>query len=341
MNDREIMLGNVHDLRTPINGIKSHVNYLQCRIDNPEYKKELEIIEQCCQDMEQLINNVLEQGKMEAGLFKLEKRPISVRGMIDRLSASFNRRVGEKGLSLISFIENRVPDMLVGDEYVISRMVGNLINNALKYTTVGGIGIYVDCEPLGNGMLTSISVVDTGEGIIEEFHETIFNQFGQDESKESVNASGTGLGLYLVKQMAKLMNGDVSVRSQKGEGSTFTVSILLDAPEGYEPKNNDDYLGFEAFGEKLTGKVKDIKCFGTQSNKDALLSVIAQLHQYLGQGDLREADANVGAIKVLLSGIPADSDDSKLALKLSMAVRGGRRSEALSLIKDIEDLYEK
>lgn len=338
MNDREIMLGNVHDLRNPINGIKSHVNYLQSRLENAEDKKELEIIEQCCQDMEQLINNILEQGKMESGLFKMERRCISVRAMVDRLAASFNRRVCEKGLSLITHIEERVPDSLLGDEYVVSRMIGNLVNNALKYTTIGSIGIYIDCEPCDGRMLTRISVIDTGEGILEEWQESIFDAFGQDESVAARNASGTGLGLYIVRQMAKLMDGDVSVKSEKGEGSTFTVSVLLEATEEYKVKENQEYLGLQEFTNKLTGKLKDIKSYGSGSNKEALRQVVAKLKQSLCQGDLREADTSVGIIKILLSGGP---DEGKTALRLSMAVRGARKSEALDLIRNIEDLYEK
>ncbi len=338
MNDREIMLGNVHDLRTPINGIKSHVNYLQSRPLNEEDKKELEIIEQCCQDMERLINNILEQEKLESGLFTLERRQVPVRAMVDRLAASFNRRICEKGLSLITHIENRVPSILIGDEYVVSRMIGNLVNNALKYTTIGSIGIYIDCEPCNGRVLTRISVVDTGEGILEEWQESIFNAFGQDETAESRNANGTGLGLYLVRQMAKLMDGDVSVRSEKGKGSTFTISVMLEALGECASEDDKEYLGLSEFVKKLGGKLEDIKQFGTDSNKEALRQVVARLKQSLCQGDLREADTSVGVIKLLLSGGP---DEGKAALRLAMAVRGARKNEALSLIKEIEDLYEK
>lgn len=338
MNEHEIMLGNVHDLRTPINGIKGHVHYLKERLNDKDEVAALEIIEQCCQDMEQLISNILEQDKLKAGLFRLEQRGISIRAMVDRLCASFNRRAGEKGLSILSYVEERVPDMLVGDEYVVSRMIGNLINNAIKYTTIGGIGIYVDCEAVDNHVLTRISVVDTGEGILDEWQESIFGAYGQDESVVSHNSSGTGLGLYLVRQMAKLLDGDVSLKSEKGQGSTFTVSIMLEIPEGCEVKKTDEVLGVQAFSEKLTGKMKDIREYGSASNKNALLQVADKLRQSLNQGDVREADSAVGVVKLLLA---ENEEQSKLALKLAMAVRGARKSEALGFIKDIEELYEK
>lgn len=339
MIDNELIVGAVHDLRVPLNGIKGHIHFLKNNAEDSKVIAELDIIEKSCQDMEKLINTILDYSKLSEGAYSLNLQKFDVRKMIKDVSNQATASGAMKGVRLMTEVSEKVPKYLICDEFRLALLIGNLVSNSLKYTSVGCIGIYVDCDRLDDYVMLEMTVADTGSGIETERAATVFDAYSQVSDGAS-KVGGTGLGLYVIRQFALLMNGDVELDNRPGEGCIFTLKVRaklcedeLDAGETINTRSKVAFLA------EIYDIAASQKRFGSDENKEAMKLAIERLRNSLDVMDAMEAEYNVIPIKTLLGG--SGDETRKLGLKLAMAVRGGDEAMASSIIKLIEEEYEK
>lgn len=253
-----------HEIRTPINGILGMDNMLlkECKDEGlREYAKN---VQSAGQSLLSIINDILDISKIESG--KLEILPIKYE-LFSILNDCYNltkAKLQEKPLEFEIQINENLPSWLYGDEVRIRQIINNFLSNAVKYTKQGKVTFCLDYEQKSSEqILIIISVVDTGIGIKEEDLGKLFTSFTRIEEKRNRNIEGTGLGLYLTKNLVDLMGGEVLVESTYGKGSCFTARIpqkIVDAtPMGdfsrryqqYLNSSDDDALSFSAPEAKI------------------------------------------------------------------------------------------
>jgi signal transduction histidine kinase len=211
-----------HELRTPMNAILGFTDALLAGLDgplNPEQRASLEWVQRGGRDLLQLINEILDLSKVESGRLTLDIGPFAPGEAITALVEQLRPLATQKGL-VLSCDASGAPAEVVLDEQRLRQVVGNVIGNALKFTTEGQVRVEVAQR---DGTL-DVTVQDSGPGIRPEDQEVIFDEFRQGDS----GAAGTGLGLAISRRLARAMGGDVTVSSRPGVGSVFHVALPLD-----------------------------------------------------------------------------------------------------------------
>ncbi len=216
-----------HDLRTPINAILGYTEMLQVGVYGtiPDQQDEpLERIMMSCNQLARLVSDLLSQSQRGAGKLVLVIRPVALSELIDSIKTVAGPIAREKQLEFISQIEPDVPAEIQSDYERLHQIVLNLVDNAIKYTQHGSINLRVfrpDRERY------AIAVTDTGQGIPPNEQALVFEAFQQGTAPAEGRFKGVGLGLSIVQQLTTLMGGQVSLASQPGQGSTFTVTLPL------------------------------------------------------------------------------------------------------------------
>jgi len=335
-NNTNMIMGTVHDLRTPLNGIKGHVHYLMEQSDDETVRRELEIINKSCQDMERLISNVLDYGKLGEGQVALSIDKLSIRELMADIYNSQVKAVEAKDLEFVYFVDEDVPDILFGDAFRIKQVIGNLLTNSVKFTRVGYVGLFVSGDYISDDeVMLHISVVDTGEGIEPEKIEVVFKPYAQAGDAVAKTFGGTGLGLFVVRQFVDLMEGSVTVDAAVRRGCSFTANLKLKSASQVSSNLSGEKV--RKYIEDIYEKSDDIKRFGSQRNKELTKRLLGVLTTKLGGSDLYGLEDVIDAINVLLQ----DSEQyRKKALALSMAIRGGKNEKAMGIIKELEDIYD-
>lgn len=216
-----------HEIRTPINSILG-LNELILREPHvsEEIAKDAAGIQGAGKMLLALINDILDFSKMEAGSMDIVPVDYQVGNMISEIVNMIWLRAKDKGLNLDVSIDPHVPSVLYGDEVRIKQVLINLLNNAVKYTQKGTVGLHIESEVESDKeVLLRISVSDTGMGIKKESIPYLFDAFKRVDEKKNRHIEGTGLGLSIVKQLVDLMGGRISVDSVYGTGTTFTVVV--------------------------------------------------------------------------------------------------------------------
>ena len=215
-----------HEIRTPLNGMLGMINLLK-EMGLPEHQNEyLEVASKSGDSLLMMINDVLDFSKVEAGRYTLEMSKIHLRVFLEQIALLHAERAQAKGLELCLDLHAVGSATMNGDATRMRQVIGNLLNNAIKFTETGHITLsasFVSAES-SNGVL-EINVTDTGIGIPKEALARIFQPFGQVSAEISNDYGGTGLGLSIVVEMVKLMGGKISVASNEGKGSRFKMSM--------------------------------------------------------------------------------------------------------------------
>jgi signal transduction histidine kinase/DNA-binding response OmpR family regulator len=224
---KEQFLANMsHEIRTPMNAVLGFAGLLQKQDLNPASREYVNSIVGSGENLMNIINDILDISKIEAGMLRIEKAPFSLRELIHSVEVMFQSRLDEKSVVLSASVAEDVPDYLMGDAMRLTQMLVNLISNAVKFTQKGRITIAVkkikDTETTAT---IEIQVSDTGIGINKEKLTTIFERFVQADADTTRQYGGTGLGLAIVKQLAQLQNGSIEATSSPGNGSCFTLTI--------------------------------------------------------------------------------------------------------------------
>lgn len=227
MNTKSDFLANMsHEIRTPMNAVIGMAEMALREDMSPTAKNYINQIKAAGKSLLTIINDILDFSKIESGkmdIVKVEYEPMS---MINDISTIISTRIDNDNVEFVLDINPNIPRLLYGDNIRIKQVIINLANNAAKFTKSGQVMLKFDYEQTSDDHIDLLfAVKDTGIGIKPEDMEKIFQSFQQVDSKRNRNIEGTGLGLAISKQLLTLMNGDISVESVYGEGSTFSFRV--------------------------------------------------------------------------------------------------------------------
>ncbi|HYD06466.1 MAG TPA: ATP-binding protein [Reyranella sp.] len=217
-----------HELRTPMNGVLGMIDVLEAEGPGKDQTHTLNMMRESAQVLLRNINDLLDYSRIEAGALRLEELPFVLKDLIDGAVEVFKPQATRKGLSLVGIVASSPADAFIGDPTRVRQIIFNLLSNALKFTDRGGVMLRASAEPIdGNLARVVLAVTDTGIGISGEQQARLFKPFSQVDSSITRRFGGSGLGLSIVKQLAELMQGDVTVSSLPGSGATFIVTLKL------------------------------------------------------------------------------------------------------------------
>lgn len=223
-----------HEIRTPLNGIVGMIDLTLLDTLTQEQKGNLRIAKDCVKSLLDIINDVLEFSKIEAGKLSIVPENTNIRELIDACVKPHYPHAESRGIDLILDYKSRLSPLLIADGKRLKQVLNNLISNAIKFTDVGQVRIEVLEEPKegASGVNLSVLVKDTGIGIPNEKQSELFKSFSQVDDTYTRQHGGTGLGLVISKQLIELMGGSIIFSSQYGVGSTFGFVIPLEQGTG-------------------------------------------------------------------------------------------------------------
>ena len=228
----EFLANMSHEIRTPMNAVIGYSDLLDKSVTEPQQRSYLEAIRAGSRSLLMLINDILDLSRIEAGKMRLEYAPLTVRRLLDDVRHIFDLRAQEQGIGLDVSVDPGTPAVMLLDETRLRQVLFNLVGNAIKFTHDGGVTVRAhatDCSECNSDTdqrcCLVITVADTGIGIAEDQQVRIFEAFEQQEGQSSRKYGGTGLGLAISRKLVQMMGGEMSVASQPGVGSTFTVTL--------------------------------------------------------------------------------------------------------------------
>jgi signal transduction histidine kinase/response regulator RpfG family c-di-GMP phosphodiesterase len=283
----EFLANMSHELRTPLNSLLILSKLLGDNAQGNLNEKQVEFartINSAGSDLLNLINDILDLSKIESGTVSIEVGEMPMQNLKQHMERTFRQLASDKGLDFNVKFDSKLPQTIRTDEKRLQQIVLNLLSNAFKFTAKGGVTLGVRCADSGwspthpvlrnADRAIEIAVTDTGIGIPEDKQKLIFEAFQQADGTTSRKYGGTGLGLSISREIARLLGGELQVRSKPGEGSTFTLYIPLEAvaevgpsfaagtparydnsgavvpsalPTGFEVSDDRDELGKEPF----------------------------------------------------------------------------------------------
>ncbi len=232
-NAKSEFLANMsHEIRTPMNAI---IGFTELALKTDLTKKQhdyLDTIRQSSHSLLEIINDILDYSKVEAGKLVMEHTDFCLRDVMDNLSDMFSNKAAEKGIELLLSVSQEIPVFLKGDPFRLRQILINLVNNALKFTHEGEVvikGALVETDD--KRICIEFSVADTGIGIAKEQRASLFESFAQADGSTTRKYGGTGLGLSISRKLVEIMDGDMWVESEKGQGSTFYFTAVFGLAE--------------------------------------------------------------------------------------------------------------
>ena len=277
---KEQFLANMsHEIRTPLNAIIGFSEILRASKLTPGQAEHAKIISRSGENLMGIINDILDFTKIESGNINLEKVPLSVNEILDNVKKMFNNVAEEKQIGLKVFSDNDIPPFIIGDPVRLTQVLVNLVGNGIKFTNEGSIQICCSIISQKSDLLMiEFKIKDTGIGIPNDKLDIIFERFVQAEDDTTRKFGGTGLGLSIVKNIVKLMDGEITVESKLGKGSIFTVSIPAESCTDEQIKEfTNTYKKSVLIDSSNLGKLNLLLVEDNRMNQQYVSTVLQQL----------------------------------------------------------------
>ena len=224
----EFLANMSHEIRTPLNSILGFSELLKNRVADNKNVEYINAIINSGKSLLTLIDDILDLSKIEAGKIELEYQAFDIINVINEIQAIFSIKIQDKGLKFKLDIQDGLPEFINLDETRFRQILLNLVGNAVKFTQKGTITISIDyfIEPKNQNLINLIiNIEDTGVGIAEDQQQLIFEAFRQQKGQSVKAYGGTGLGLTITKRLVEMMGGRISLKSEVGVGSKFTLNF--------------------------------------------------------------------------------------------------------------------
>ena len=274
-----------HEIRTPFNGVLGMISLTLEEPLTDKQREQLNVAYQSGVALLELLNDILDISKVEAGKLTLEHIPFNLRRVLEDTARLLANNAQAKGVALHTDIAPEFPETFAGDPTRIRQVVSNLLSNAIKFTEQGSVTLRVRLNHDGN---TVIEVIDTGIGIARDALDSIFSPFSQADAGTTRKYGGTGLGLTLSRHLVSHMNGQISVDSEPGRGSTFSVTLPLEIQDRSSPDQRElplagqRYLAiFAAHNPLCTTLVHYLNFWGAQVDSQTYRTVQDLDYQHL------------------------------------------------------------
>ena len=220
-----------HELRTPMNGVIGSLELMQTVEMDPELEQYQQTAAGSARDMMRMVNGILTLTELQAGKLKASPAAFSLRGVVDSLRVQFEGNASSKSLDFKVDVTSGLPDRLYGDSAKLMQCLECLLDNAIKFTRVGGLALRVTGKPVENGRLAlSFAVIDTGIGFTDLGEATLYQRFFQLDGSMTREYGGLGVGLAICRQLVELLGGRLTHRSEPGSGSRFQLDVDFDVP---------------------------------------------------------------------------------------------------------------
>jgi len=252
-----------HEIRTPLNAIIGLSDLIKKENLSDKIKDFMNKIQSASNILLGVINDVLDISKIESGKMTIEKVSLDVKDTAYNIENIVSFKAKEKGISINVDFVNLANSTRLGDSLRISQVLTNLLNNAIKFTSKGSVTMRI--EAVDNNFIR-FDIIDTGIGLKDEQITTLFEEYTQADASTSRKYGGTGLGLSICKNLVELMGGEIWVKSDFGEGSTFSFQIPLEVDENIEQNSKNITNDSEEITTKVNA-LEDIKILIAEDNK--------------------------------------------------------------------------
>jgi len=318
----EFLANMSHEIRTPMNAIIGFTDLLEKEVEEPTQKNYVKSVQDSSKVLLTIINDILDLSKVEAGKLEIEYLPTDVRSIAEGIKNVFYHKATAKMLNLEIKVNDIVPEVLVIDEVRVRQILFNLISNALKFTNEGYIKVKITVSSIREKRVNLImEVEDSGIGIDLEEQEHIFEAFAQHSHQSNKEFGGTGLGLAIIKKLVNLMNGNITLKSQRDVGSSFIVT-LNDIKISDENVKSSLQSDKEVIFEEATVLVAD----DIDKNRELIM-------EYLNKTPLKLIEAKDGEEAVILA---KENDIDLILMDIKMPNKNG--FEATSEIKSFKNI---
>jgi len=283
-----------HEIRTPMNGVIGMLNVLEKTRLTPDQAHKFRLAKSSAESLLTLINDILDFSKIEAGKLELEQIDFDLCELIGDLSEAMSLRAEENDVTLSLDTTGVDINKVKGDPTRIRQILTNLIGNAVKFTHRGNINVAlsVDDTPSGKKCLHA-SITDSGIGIAPEKVEQLFDSFTQEDASTTRKYGGTGLGLAICKFLCELMDGKISVESEQGKGSCFSVELYLEKSEFQQallPQGNlEPYRVLVVSRRNVSGIIDQLLAWGLQTTGLSSLGALSDQLELKENGNVRTA----------------------------------------------------
>ena len=242
-----------HELRTPMNGVLGAAQLLGATRLEGTQREYLSIIRNSGDNLLSLLNDILDMTKIEAGKMTFETVDVSIDDLAKRITGPFEAQAAAKGLGFEQITEGDIPSVVRGDPLRVCQVLHNLLSNAVKFTDEGVVTFRTRGSRVApNRVRFDFMVTDTGSGIAKADLDLLFEPFTQVDASSTRRFGGTGLGLTIARRMTNIMGGDISVSSEVGSGSTFTMTVEAEVVEWARPAQVETRVAERSEGQALS-----------------------------------------------------------------------------------------